>query len=69
MGLEDLCEFVNAEPIAVAKPKPAESTPYLRLKAAAERLEKIVSLSSGLSNKELAAMADTLNNICSKWEQ
>ncbi|MGN0634250.1 MAG: MBL fold metallo-hydrolase RNA specificity domain-containing protein [Oscillospiraceae bacterium] len=62
-------EFVNAEPIAVAKPKPAESTPYLRLKAAAERLEKIVSLSSGLSNKELAAMADTLNNLCSRWEQ
>ncbi len=61
-------EFVNAEPVRVEK-RAKESTPYLRLKAAAQRLEKLISLSSGLSNKELAAMADTLNNLCSRWEQ
>ncbi len=61
-------EFTNALPIK-AKRKTVESTPYVRLKAATERLSRLVAQSSGLSNKELSAMADTLNNLCQKWEQ
>ena len=61
-------EFKNAEPIPAAK-KQRETTPYIRLKAASDRLQRIIRQSQGLSNKELAAMADTLNNLCSKWEQ
>jgi metallo-beta-lactamase family protein len=61
-------EFTNAEPVRAAQPK-RDSTPYLRLKAATERLQALVGTMSGLSNKELAAMADTINNLCTKWEQ
>ena len=61
-------EFVNAEPKPAARTE-QESTPYLRLKAAADRLQKLIGRSSGLSNKELAQMTDTLNNLCAKWEQ
>lgn len=61
-------EFVNAKPIP-AEHKEHESTPYVRLKAAADRLQQLVRQSSGLSNKELAAMTDTINNLCTKWEQ
>ncbi len=60
-------KFVNAVPRPTEK-KERASTPYLRLKAAAERLERIIAASGGLSNKELAAMTDTLNNLCSRWE-
>ncbi len=61
-------EFKNAKPVPAAK-KQRETTPYIRLKAASDRLQAIIRQSQGLSNKELAAMADTLNNLCSKWEQ
>ena len=61
-------EFENAKPVAAAKVE-RESTPYLRLKAAADRLQALIRISQGLSNKELAAMTDTLNNLCIKWEQ
>lgn len=61
-------EFTNAQPIPAAKTE-RESTPYLRLKASVERLQKLVAAASGLSNKELAQMTDTLNNLCAKWEQ
>ncbi len=61
-------EFVNAEPRLAAKTE-HESTPYLRLKAATDRLQKLIARSQGLSNKELAQMTDTLNNLCAKWEQ
>ena len=60
-------KFKNATPLPV-KQIERESTPYLRLKAANDRLTKLISQSSGLSNKELASMADTINNLCSKWE-
>ena len=60
--------FENAKPVAAAKVE-RESTPYLRLKAAADRLQALIRASQGLSNKELAAMTDTLNNLCVKWEQ
>jgi metallo-beta-lactamase family protein len=61
-------EFVNAKPVAAAKVE-RESTPFVRLKAAADRLQALIRQSQGLSNKELAAMTDTLNNLCAKWEQ
>ncbi len=61
-------EFKNAKPVAAVRAE-RESTPYVRLKAAADRLSALIKQSSGLSNKELAAMTDTLNNLCAKWEQ
>jgi metallo-beta-lactamase family protein len=61
-------EFVNAEPV-LAKKTERESTPYVRLKAAEDRLRRLIEQSSGLTNKELASMTDTLNNLCAKWEQ
>ena len=61
-------EFVNAKPMPAVHTE-RESTPYIRLKAAADRLQQLVKMSSGLTNKELAAMTDTLNNLCAKWEQ
>ncbi len=62
-------EFTNAEPRPAEIRAERESTPYLRLKAASDRLQRLIAKSSGLSNKELAQMTDTLNNLCSKWEQ
>lgn len=61
-------EFTNAKPRPAVRTE-RESTPYLRLKASVERLQKLVAAASGLSNKELAQMTDTLNNLCAKWEQ
>jgi metallo-beta-lactamase family protein len=61
-------EFHNTLPVPAVRTT-HETTPYIRLKAAAERMQSLISQSSGLSNKELAAMADTLNNLCAKWEQ
>lgn len=60
-------EFINEIPVKIEK-TPHYSTAYSRLTAALDRLTKLVNQSSGLTNKELAKMTDTLNNICSKWE-
>ena len=42
---------------------------YQRLTNVAERLMSIVRRSSGVSNKDLARLADQLTSICDKWEQ
>ena len=55
-------EFTNAAPIPVEKKSKGYSPSYQRLVTA------LVNKSSGLTNKELAKMTDTLNNLCSKWE-
>ncbi len=61
-------EFTNAAPIPVEKKSKGFSPGYQRLVASLERLTALVNKSSGLTNKELARMTDTLNNLCSKWE-
>ena len=61
-------EFTNAAPIPVEKKSKGFSPGYQRLVASLERLTALVNRSSGLTNKELAKMTDTLNNLCSKWE-
>ena len=61
-------EFINTEPIAIKKEVTKGSNSFTRLNAAMDRLAAIVSQSSGLTNKELAKMTDTINNLCSKWE-
>jgi len=61
-------EFVNAAPIPVEKKSKGYSPSYQRLVASLERLTALINKSSGLTNKELAKMTDTLNNLCSKWE-
>lgn len=62
-------EFTNAAPIPVEKKSKGYSPSYQRLVASLERLTALVNRSSGLTNKELAKMTDTLNNLCSKWEE
>lgn len=61
-------QFMNAEPKAIVR-KPKPSTAYQRLSAALDRLSAVVQSSKGLTNKELGKMTDTINNLCSKWEQ
>lgn len=54
-------------PIA-QKPKRNEST-YERLNQTLERLTALVQSSRGMSNKELAKMADQLGELCAKWNR
>lgn len=69
-GILDIAsgEFVNGLPVAVTK-KPKGSNAYQRLTSALDRLAAIINKSSGLTNKELAKMTDTINNLCRKWEE
>lgn len=62
-------EFIQGEPIRITKSPKRESTAYQRLTAALDRLTRLINQSSGLTNKELAKMTDTLNNLCNKWEE
>ena len=79
MGLDAYCpfsgaeldlisgEFTQAEPIFITRTaKP--STAYQRLVASLDRLTAIVQSSKGLTNKELGKMADTIANLCTKWQ-
>ncbi len=61
-------EFTNALPVPVVK-KSKPDTAYRRLTAALDRLAAVVQSSKGLTNKELGRLADTINNICTKWEK
>lgn len=61
-------EFVNSEPVKIIKKQTGASTSYQRLCASVDRLSALVKASKGLTNKELAKMTDTINNLCSKWE-
>lgn len=60
-------EFVNAEPVKVVK-KVIPSTSYQRLCASLDRLAALVKQSKGLTNKDLAKLTDSINNLCTKWE-
>ncbi len=59
-------EFVNAEPVRAAR-KTVPSTGYQRLCASLDRLTALVKQSKGLTNKDLAKLTDSINNLCSKW--
>jgi len=61
-------EFVNVEPIKIEKKESPASTSYQRLCASLDRLSALVRSSKGLSNKDLAKLTDTINNLCTKWE-
>ncbi len=45
-----------------------QSALYDRLVVNMERLSKIVESSSGLSNRELQSMVDSLDTLCQKWK-
>lgn len=45
-----------------------QSTVYTRLCAAADRLNKLIKKSEGRTNKDLAKLADRINEVCDKWE-
>ena len=47
--------------------KTGASPNYQRLLSALDRLTALVNKSSGLTNKDLAKLTDTINNICAKW--
>lgn len=59
-------EFKNTTPIKIVK-KTGASPNYQRLLSALDRLTALVNKSSGLTNKDLAKLTDTINNICAKW--
>jgi metallo-beta-lactamase family protein len=61
-------EFTNVSPIEIPKKTTSYSPSYQRLCASLDRLTAIVKASKGLTNKDLAKLTDTINNLCSKWE-
>lgn len=61
-------DFVNITPIKIVKKPNAGSPAYQRLCASLERLSELVRKSSGFTNKDLAKLTDTINNLCAKWE-
>ena len=63
-------EYTAAEPVQIRKAvnRKASAT-YDRLKVALDRISALVQSSRGLSNKELAKMADQLTELCAKWER
>lgn len=61
-------EFVNTQPIKIVKKAGGVSPSYQRLCASLDRLSQLVKRSSGLTNKDLAKLTDTINNLCAKWE-
>lgn len=59
----------DAPPVPIIqKPKRSAAT-YDRLTQTLDRLTALVQSSRGLSNKELAKMADQLGELCSKWNR
>lgn len=60
-------EFVQAEPVKVVR-KTVPNTGYQRLCASLDRLSALVAASKGLTNKDLAKLTDSINNLCAKWE-
>ena len=61
-------DFVNTTPIKIVKKTGGSSPSYQRLCASLERLSALVKRSSGLNNKDMAKLTDTINNLCTKWE-
>lgn len=66
-------EFIKiAEPVSVRTEKKARdgkpNTVYQRLLAALDRLTRLVRSGEGRTNKELARLADSINDMCNKFE-
>ncbi len=62
--------FTQTMPVPIVKSANRKSSAtYDRLKIVLDRVTAIVQSSRGLSNKELAKMADQLTELCSKWEK
>ena len=64
-------EFIEeAEPVLIEKkPKTQEhNTVYDRLLGSLDRLTRLVKSSKGRTNKDLAKLADKINEVCNKWE-
>ena len=61
-------DFVNTTPVRIVKKTGGSSPSYQRLCASLERLSALVKRSSGLNNKDMAKLTDTINNLCTKWE-
>jgi metallo-beta-lactamase family protein len=59
----------DAAPVPVAQKAKRSGMTYDRLTQTLSRLSSLVQSSRGLSNKELAKMADQLNELCNKWER
>ncbi len=51
------------------KPNARATATYERLIQMVEKMQTLVQDSRGLPNKELAKMADQLNELCTKWER
>ncbi len=63
-------EFTQTEPVRIVKAVNRKSSAtYDRLKVALDRVTALIQSSRGLSNKELAKMADQLTELCTKWEK
>ena len=54
--------------VAVKEVKEPESSVYLRLLGAGERLLKIIKENKHGANKDLAKFADQINDLAKKWE-
>lgn len=65
-------EFIEkAKPVIIEKPDKHGSKPnsvYARLLAALDRLTRLVKQSEGRTNKDLAKLADNINDMCNKFE-
>lgn len=59
---------IDAEPVAITQKPQRNVMTYDRLSQSLDRLTALVQNSRGLSNKELAKMADQLGELCSKWD-
>ena len=54
-------------PVRRGKQKPSPA--MARLKAALQRLTDLVEQSQGRANKDLARLADRIQELCDKWEK
>lgn len=65
-------EFIEkASPVIIEKRRSADgkaNTVYQRLLAALDRLTRLIKGGEGRSNKELAKLADNINDMCNKFE-
>ncbi len=57
----------EAEPVPVKKAKPVSAV-YTRLVSAAQRLAALVGRNGGMTNKDMARLADQINALCDKLE-
>lgn len=59
----------DAPPQPIVQKAKRSTTTYDRLTQVMQRITAVIQNSRGLSNKELAKMADQLSELCTKWER